>query len=162
MAVTTNTATRRQIDVPGGSVGDANQSRVLIATVELAASDSSSTISFGKIPSNARILQASKVYWDDLATSGSPTLDLGLKAVNANITTDDDCLNDGLALSAVSTANVGAFVVKDIVNAGLPAWDFVNGQASDPGGLLEVLGTVRDAATTATGTVTLELHYIPG
>jgi hypothetical protein len=162
MTVTVNTATRRQVDVSGGNTGDANQERILVATVELAASDSSSTISFGKIPSNARILAASKVYWDDLATSGSPTLDLGLKAVNANVTTDDDCLNDGLALSAVSTANVGAFVVKDIANVGLPAWDYVANVTADPGGLLEVLGTVRDAATTATGTVTLELHYIPG
>lgn len=162
MTVTVNTATRRQIDVPGGSVGHANSPRVLIATVEIAASESASTISFGKIPSNARILQASKVYWDDLATSGSPTLDLGLFPVNGNITADDDALNDGLAISAVSTANVGAFVVKDIVNAGLPAWDFVNGQTSDPGGLLEVKGTVKDAPTHTTGTVTMELHYIPG
>lgn len=129
------------------------------ATVELAASASGTTINFGYIPSNARILQGSRVYWDDLATSGSPTLDLGLVAVNYNITSDDDCLNDGLALSAVSTANVGAFVVKDIANAGLPAWDHVNGQTSDPGGTLQVQGIVRDAATNAAGTITIDLYY---
>jgi hypothetical protein len=139
--------------------GDAGDIKVLPATIELAASASGTTINFGNIPANARILQSSKIYWDDLATSGSPTLDIGLVSVNGNITSDDDCLTDGLALSAVSTANVGAFVVKDIANAGLPAWDFVNGQASDPGGVLQVQGIVRDAATTATGTITLELHY---
>lgn len=127
-------------------------------TVELAAAGSSSTIDFGNIPSNLRICGSSRVYWDDLATSGSPTLDLGLAAVNANITTDDDSLNDGLAVSAVSTANVGSQVVKDIANFGKQAWEFVNGQTSDPGGELKILGTIRDAATTQTGTITLELY----
>jgi len=130
-----------------------------LVTVELAASASGTTIDFGDIPANARILQSSRIYWDDLATSGSPTLDLGFVAVNGNITSDDDALNDGLALSSVSTANVGAVVVKDIANAGLPAWDYVNGQASDPGGVLTVQGIVRDAATTATGSITLDLYY---
>jgi hypothetical protein len=34
----------------------------------------------------------------------------------------------------------------------------VNGQTADPGGLLDVYVTVKDAATTATGTVTVELY----
>lgn len=139
--------------------GDAYSVKSLSATVELAASASGTTIAFGYIPSNARILGSSRLYWDDLATSGSPTLDVGLIAVNGNITSDDDCLNDGLALSAVSTANVGAVVVKDHANAGLPAWDYVNGQTSDPGGVFLVRGIVRDAATNAAGTVTLDLYY---
>lgn len=161
MTVTTNTATvRRQATdaVPGN--GLASTIKAHIATVEIAASSSASTIDFGNIPSNARIMGNSRIYWDDLATSGSPTLDIGLFAVNGNITDDDDALNDGLAISSVSTASVGAQVVKDIANLGLPAWDYVNGQASDPGGLLKVKGTVKDAPTHTTGTVTLELYYI--
>jgi hypothetical protein len=160
MAVTTNTATvRRAATKAVIGKGEAGGLKHLGArTVEIAASDSSSTIDFGNIPSNARIAGCSRIYWDDLATSGSPTLDLGLFAVASNITDDDDAINDGLALSAVSTANVGAQVVKDIANFGLPAWDLVNGQTSDPGGELKIKGTVRDAATTATGTVTLDLY----
>lgn len=127
-----------------------------IATVELAASASGTTIDFGKIPADARILGSSTIYWDDLATSGSPTLDIGLVAVNSNITSDVDALTDGLALSSAGT---GSKVIKDAANYGLPAWDHVNGQASDPGGLLTVQGIVKDAATTATGTITLELYY---
>lgn len=127
-------------------------------TIELAASASGTIIDFDlKIPSNARIGGNSRLYWDDLATSGSPTLDIGLYAVDSNITSDDDALNDGLALSSVSTANVGAQVVKDFANAGKKAWEFVNGQTTDPTGQLAVKGIVRDAATTATGTITLEL-----
>lgn len=129
----------------------------LTATVELAASASGTTVTFGRIPSNARILSVSKVYWDDLATSGSPTLDIGLINVDSNITDDPDALNDGLALSSAST---GSAVVKDIANSGLPAWDHVNGQTSDPGGELIVRGVVKDAATNATGTITLDLLYV--
>lgn len=160
MAVITPTATilRDNIGVVAG-VGDAFAVKNVCATVELAAASSSSAITFFKIPSNARICGASRIYFDDLATSGSPTLDLGLFAVNGNVTSDDDALNDGLAVSAVSTANVGVQVVKDIANFGKNAYLFVSGQTSDPGGLLLVKGTIRDAATTQTGTVTLDLYY---
>lgn len=151
----TATIVRAATDAVIGN-GLAGTVKAHIATVELAASASATTIDFGEIPANARILGSSTLYWDDLATSGSPTLDIGLVAVNSNITSDDDCLNDGLALSSAST---GSKVVKDAANYGLPAWDFVNAQASNPGGVLSVQGIVRDAATTATGTVTLELYY---
>ncbi len=162
MSVTTNTATVRGIDTPPSQTGAAKREVVITRTVELAASDSSSTINFCRIPSNARITGLSRIYWDDLATSGSPTLDIGLYAVNANVTSDDDALNDGLALSAVSTAGIGSPVIKDIANYGLPAWDHVANVTADPGGFLDVKGVIRDAATTATGTVTLELRYYPG
>lgn len=162
MAVTTNTATVRR--AAGKAVlgkGDAGQPICIGArTVELAASDSSSTIDFGNIPSNFRITGASRLYHDDLATSGSPTLDLGLFAVDSNITSDDDALNDGIVVSAVmttSTQTIGVPVVKDFANLGKRAWEFVSGQSTDPGGQLKVKGTIRDAATNATGTVTLEL-----
>lgn len=151
------TATQRRADSDlAVGKGESGTVKCLPATVELAASASGTTINFGYVPSNARILSTSKVYFDDLATSGSPTLDLGFVAVDGNITSDDDALNDGLALSSAST---GSAVVKDVANSGLPAWDFVNGQTSDPGGTFQVQGIVRDAATTATGTVTLELFY---
>lgn len=156
MTIYTSTATFRSTS--GNSVGvGVGGVKSETATVELAAAASSSTVTFFKVPSNARILGASQVYWDDLATSGSPTLDIGLFAVNANVTSDDDALNDGLALSSAST---GTRVVKDIANYGKRAWEFVSGQTTDPGGYLTVKGTVRDAATTATGTITAEFHYV--
>lgn len=160
MTVTTNTATVRR-DAAKATIGRGAAGQLVhlgARTVELTASDSSSTIDFGKIPSTFRIAGCSRIYWDDLATSGSPTLDIGLFAVDSNITSDDDCLNDGLALSAVSTANVGAVVIKDVANFGKQAWEYVNGQTSDPKGEFSIKGTVRDAATTATGTVTLDLY----
>lgn len=160
MAVLTVTATSRHtagVNVATGTgVGGA---KMLIATTELAAASSSSTVTFGRIPSHARISGLSRLYVDDLATSGSPTIDIGLYPVNANITADDDALNDGLSASAASTAGVGYLVVKDFANDGKMAWEFVSGQTTDPRGDLIVKAVIRDAATTATGTVTLDLLY---
>ena len=130
-------------------------------TIELAASASGTIIDFKlRIPSVARISALSRLFHDDLATSGSPTLDLGLYAVDGNITSDDDCLTDGVVVSAVmtsSTQTIGVPVVKDFANAGKQAWEFVNGQTSDPGGFFDVKGIIRDAATNATGTVGLAM-----
>ena len=139
--------------------GDGATLKAKVSSVELAASASGDTIDFGRIPSNARISSTSRVYWDDLATSGSPTLDIGIRAVNSNLANSDDpdALSNGHDLATAT--NAGASAVTDPANAGLPAWDFVASETSDPGGVLEVYGTVKDAATTQAGTVTLELFY---
>lgn len=153
-----NSATqRRSADNLVAGTGDAYNVKSLCATIELAASSSGDTVTFGRIPSNARILGGSRLYHDDLATSGSPTLDIGLISVNSNITDDPDALNDGIDITA---AGADVVVVKDAANMGLPAWDFVNAQTSDPGGEFIVRGVVKDAATTATGTITLDMYYV--
>lgn len=142
--------------------GGAYTPKVLVSTVAITVSTTvGRTISFGRIPSNARILGASRLYWDDLATSGSPTLDVGLAAVNGNLVNADDvdALNDGLALSGVSTAMAGNLVVKDIANIGLQAWDYVASETVDPGGELEVTGSMLDAPINQAGDITLELYY---
>lgn len=137
--------------------GDAHSLKVLLSsTVEVAPSASGSTIKFGRIPSNARLSGLSRVYWDDLATSGSPTLDLGLASVNANITSDPDALSNGHAVSSASAT--GSPAVADPAAFGKPAYLNVNGQTTDPGGELDVYGSIVDAATVGlTGTVTVEL-----
>ena len=108
--------------------GDSLSVKNLCATVELAASASGVTTRIGSIPSNARILLSSRVYNDDLATSGSPTLDLGLGSVNSNITSDPDALTNGLALSAAGS-DVLAIAIADV---GKKAYEFVSGQTDDP------------------------------
>lgn len=137
--------------------GDANGLKMLVSsTVEIPASASGSTVKFGRIPSNARLSGISRVYWDDLSTTGSPTLDIGLASVNANITSDPDALSNGHVITAADVE--GAPALGDCANFGLPAWDLVNGQTTDPGGELDVYGSIVDAATAGlTGTVTLEL-----
>lgn len=125
-----------------------------VATVEAtAAASTGSTYTMLRIPSSMRIMGASKVYFDDLASTGSPTLDFGLKAVDANVTTDVDALNDGVDCF---TAAGSASLVKDIANYGKMAWEYVSGQTSDPGGFLDITVTILDAAVNTGGTITLE------
>lgn len=138
--------------------GDAYTSKVLVATYELAsATAEGSTVDFGKVPSNARFLGASRLYWDDLTTTGSPTMDIGLAPVNSNITEDDDALSNGHALSSAGNA----LAISAPEKVGVYAWDLTTamGVTEDPGGEFIVRGTVKDAGHTITGTVTLELHY---
>lgn len=153
----TKKATERR-DNPGVTPGkgDANNVKKLIcSTIELVASSSGATVFLGRIPSNARILPTGLIYNDDLATSGSPTLDIGLASVDSNVTSDPDAINNGLALSSATTTTT---IFADPANAGLPAWDLVAGVTADPGGELDVYASVKDAATTATGTVTVEIY----
>ena len=127
------------------------------ATVEVTAAASANSIyTMMRIPSSARITGLSKLSFDDLASTGSPTLDIGLKAVNANITTDPDALNDGInCYSAASTATV----VKDIANFGKEAWEYVSGASTDPGGFFDVIVTLADADANTGGTITMTLVF---
>jgi len=137
----------------GGAYGKKN----LTATIELAAQATfPHTIEFGRIPSNARIASGSKVYWDDLATA-TTTLDIGLGAVNGNLVNADD--PDALNVTLDVTAAGSADLLADHANFGLPAWDLVASETVDPGGELKVYGTVQDALTTGTGTITVSVDY---
>ena len=130
---------------------------IVDSTVEVAAAAAANTeYVMVRIPSRARIHGLSRLAFDDLASTGSPTLDIGLKAVDANVTTDVDALNDGIdCATAAGTANV----VKDIANYGKFAWEYVSGVTADPGGFLDVIVTILDAATNTGGTVTMTLVY---
>lgn len=158
MAEVNATQRRAHSDTAYG-IGEVGNIKCLAATIELAATTSGDTIDFGRIPTSARIIGGiSQVYNDDLATSGSPTLDLGLAAVDSNLVNadDPDAIGNGHSLSA---ASAGTKIMTEIASIGLPAWDLVASESSDPGGMLKVTGTVKDAPTIATGTVSLELFY---
>ena len=68
---------------------------------------------------------------------------------------DPDAIKDGIAASSASSDTA---VIKDAANIGLPAWDFVNGQTSDPGGMLDVYVSVKDAPLNQAGSLTLEIY----
>ena len=157
----TFTATERRSHLLNAtSHGGAYSVKNLTSTVEITtATTVGRTINFGHIPSNARICLGSRLYWDDLATSGSPTLDLGLAAVKGNLVNSDDpdALSAGHDITAAASDQVA---LSEIANAGLPAWDFVASESVDPGGALSVYGSLVDAAINAAGTITLELYYV--
>lgn len=125
----------------------------LTSTLEVAAAASAASVyPMIRVPSNMHIMGTSKVYFDDLASTGSPTIDIGVKAVDGNLTTDNDALNDGID---VFTAASSASLIKDIANYGKMAWEFSTA-TSDPGGLVDITVTILDAATNTGGTLTLE------
>ena len=158
MAVVNLQATERGTDAVV-SHGLAGSVKCKVSTIETGAADSAtSTYDFCDLPTNARILGSSRAYWDDLSTdtaSGS-TLDIGFFDIDGNITDNDDALNDGLDLTAAST---GSILIKDRANYGKRVWE-LNGEASDPGGAVKLVGTIKDAALTTAGTITVEVYYI--
>ena len=157
----TFTATeRRSLGLLSVSHGGAYSVKNLCSTVEVTVSTTvGRTINFGHIPSGARILGTSKLYWDDIATSGSPTLDLGLAAVDGNLVNADDpnALYDA---GDVTSASTGTSFPVAIDSIGLPAWDHVASETVDPGGDLSVYGSLVDAPINLAGTVTLDLYYV--
>lgn len=129
---------------------------VMEATVEVAAAAASGTeYVFFRIPTRARIHGISEIAFDDLASTGAPTIDIGLKAVDDNVTTNDAVLNDGID---VATAAGTARVIKDHANYGKRAWE-LHGESADPEGFLDVIVTTKDAAANTGGTVTMTLVY---
>ena len=133
--------------------------KVWVETVEVGSADTAtSTYEMARLPSNARILGASTISWDDLASTGSPTLDIGVFNLEnaSNITNDADAINDGLD---AATATTKAAFVKDIANYGKRLWEFVNGQTTDPKCTLSVKVSLLDANVNVGGTVTVEIYY---
>lgn len=146
---------------PGGPSGvEVGRGPVIrVATVEVAAAANANSQYTGpRVSMDARIHGVSTVFFDDLASTGSPTMDFGFKAVGGNFTTDVDALNDGVD---VATAAGSARLIKDVANYGKTVWELL-GLSSNPGGFADVIITILDAATNTGGTVTLELSYSVG
>jgi hypothetical protein len=157
MADDTKNATLRSVVTLGTRVAKVERAAtVMDSTVEVAAAASAgSRYTFFCIPTNARIHGLSRVAFDDLASTGSPTMDFGFAPVDSNFTADVDALTDGIDVAtAAGTANL----VKDIANYGKRVWEIL-GLTTDPGGLANLTGSILDAATNTGGTVTVTLVY---
>jgi hypothetical protein len=132
--------------------------RSWVETVEVGAADSAtSTYLMARLPSNARILGASKFYSDGLASVGAPTMDIGVfnPTGKTTITNDPDAINDGIDVATVTDTAL----IKDIANYGNRLWEFVSGQTVDPKGDLDIKLSLVDADVNVGGTVTVELFY---
>ena len=129
----------------------------LTSTVEVPLGATGRTINFGYIPSNARLLNTSRIYNDDLSNNAA-TMDIGIGAVNGNLVNADTvaAIGNGFALNSAGSDSP---MISDAANIGLPAWDLLTSETSDPGGVLMVYGTILDATTTVAGTVTVEMYY---
>ena len=117
----------------------------------------SSTYHLARLPSNAVILPSSTIYFDNVGASGA-TADIGVYAVDANLSQadDPDGINDGIAIATAGSASV----LKDFAHGGSALWGFVDSEGSDPGGLLDIKVALLDAVTDAVGSIALELFYV--
>lgn len=140
--------------------------RVSVDTVTTGASDAAgSTYHLARIPSNAIILPTSTLYWDDLASTGSPTLDVGLWATKENWNTVTAELSAGYVVDVLSnghdcTSAGSGSILSDHTNGILPAWDHMTSVTKDPGGMLDIKVSILDAAINIAAQITLCVHYV--
>lgn len=155
MAYTINATERRGATGLVLGKGEAGSVKCLAAVATVATGATGRTVYFGKIPSNARLLGISKVYAEDLASTGAPIFDFGLGG--DQITDDADALGNGVA----TVATAGTYnLITDFSDIGKQAWEFVNAQTTDPGGALDVYGTLTDAVTTIEADLGVEVYYM--
>lgn len=127
----------------------------LCSTVEVtAAASAGSVYTMMRLPTNARIAGTSIISIDDLASTGAPTLDIGLAPVSGNLTADPDAINDGIDAATAGESRL----VKDRANYGKRLWELA-GLSSDPGGHFDLTVNLVDAAANTGGTVTVEVTY---
>jgi hypothetical protein len=154
--ITNLLAAVRSLASPGLAGGKV---RVWSETVEVGAADSAtSTYHMARLPSNARLLGLSRVWWDDLASTGAPTLDIGIFPINSEFTEDPDAINDGMD-AATANITVGQTVVKDPARMGKRLWELINGVTVDPKCEVDVKISLVDADVNVGGTITAELLY---
>lgn len=134
--------------------GEAGNVKAVAVSKSVTARTAGDTMKMLRMPSNARIHRSSQVAWDDLASAGAPTMDVGVGSVDSNITSDPDALLNGLDVTGAGTNNL----VSDHADYGKPLWELA-GLSSDPGGELDIYVSFVDAATNVTGDVTLEVYY---
>lgn len=134
--------------------GEAGNSKIVGATKSVTARADGDTMKMVRMPSAARISRNSHVAWDDLASTGSPTMDVGVGSVDSNITSDPDALLAGLDVTSAGTSAL----VTDHANYGKPLWELA-GLSTDPGGELDIYFSFVDAATNVTGDVSIEVVY---
>lgn len=155
MAVVTLTATQRGINGVVPTHGDASNvvRRYCHQTVG-AADSATSTYTLCQVPFNARL--GGCAYWDDLASSGSPTLDFGLKSGTRSITADPDALSDGHDAATINHA--GRAIVKP-ANLGKYAWELA-GESANPGqGTYTVYASLVDADVNVGGNLAVEVEW---
>lgn len=125
-----------------------------------AAASDTSTYRIARLPSSCRLSDLSYISFDDLASAGSPTLDIGVQLASGRtdtsaLTADPDAINDGLD---AATATRGAKLIKTIDNVDKQLWEHA-GASSDPGGDLDVYISLVDADANTGGTIQGEIFY---
>lgn len=157
----TGHASRNQVIYPY----TANSVHIIKGVLEMSpAATVASTYDFGLVPADAILCYyASGFSNDDLATTGSPSLLVGLFGENGNLSDlgysdDSSCLRNGIPLSSAGSATR---LIGDIANANKPLWQLISGVSltKPVRGALRVKGTLSVSDCDTGGTMLLELAY---
>lgn len=151
-------ANPRRMGPPGIAGG---RVRVWNETVEVTATAlSGSTYHMARLPSNARILGASNISFDDMSADTTPKLDIGCFNPTglSGITNDQDALCVGLILS---TATRQTFLLQTLDITGKRLFEMISGLSAspDPQQEIDIKGTITDAVASLGGTITVEIYY---
>lgn len=133
--------------------GDGPNLKIVSATKSLASPAQNSTHRFQRLPSNARLHSLSRIYWGDLASSGSPTLSVGLASVNNNFGAAQATALTS-SLDAATATPTGAMLTAH-TNSGKTLWELA-GLSEDPGGLIDIYVTIAAAAANLTADITID------
>ena len=161
MAVENLTATSRSpfvlsADQRQFAVAQSGSPTIHSASVEVtAAASATSTYLIARLPTNARLHPQSMLGFDDLASTGSPTVDIGIFNMSG-VSDDDDAINDGI--NVASAASNSTPMIKDVADWGLQLWEIM-GETTDPGGLCDIYVTLKDAATNTGGTFSASVVF---
>lgn len=109
-----------------------------------------------RLPSNSRILPSSTAYYT--ALTGLTDLDIGIGVNGAVISGKADALVNGEDIHLAGNVSMVKAVAAG--SLGKKLWELA-GYSADPGGMLDIIGTVNAAAST-TGSVEAFTHYAKG
>jgi len=150
-------ANPRRVGPPGLAGG---RVRVWNETLEVVATAlTGSTYHMARLPSNARILAASRISFDDMSADTTPKINLGVFNPTglSGITDDSACIHDGLILS---TATRNTNFIKTLDFEGKRLFEFTTANsATDPQQLLDIKASLTDAVASLGGTISIEIHY---
>lgn len=124
--------------------------RAIVSKIDIANGDSSTSVFYvGKIPSNAIIDFAS--YFDHEAVTGVSDFDVGF--IN-----DPDALIDGADISSAGQKVFGTVATVATANRHKRAWELA-ALSSDPGGMLDIIATLK-ANASAAKSVLFMIRYV--
>ncbi len=160
MAIVALTATKRSnlSVMVSNQVKTVHGMNVIDFVVEVGSADSdTSTYHIAHLPSNCRLSGLSWLAWDDLASTGSPVLDIGTFNFADGTADDKDSINDSVSCAA---AGVNVQLFGDIADNGLYLWDIGTSPSSDPGGFIDIKITLDDADVNVGGTIAGSIIYV--
>lgn len=142
-------ATARGIDIMPGKGNAGNVKIDLRRASASATAEAGSTYTFGRFPSNIRLLHS----FSRLQTHNSVTITtaiiskIGIFGVNGNIADDDDVLFPSIVISSNFQLLDIPSTSNGVFDHNKQLWEYASGQTEDPGGEIDIKITFAGGTT---------------